>query len=126
VAKHSAKDELGRSGEHHARLKLEALGYVFVASNWHCQSGELDLVMLDDEELVFVEVKTRQGENAGRADDAISDSKADKLLTTGEWFVAEHPDHQDRVWRIDLVAITIHPITRAASVNHYVNAVVTG
>jgi putative endonuclease len=126
VAKRSAKDELGRTGEHHARLKLQAVGYFFVASNWQCLSGELDLVMLDGEELVFVEVKTRRGENAGRADDAISDSKADKLLTAGEWFVADHPEHQDRVWRIDLVAITIHPVTRAASVNHYVNAVVTG
>ena len=125
MAKRSS-DNLGRTGEHHARVKLEALGYRYVASNWHCLSGELDLVMLDGDELVFVEVKTRRGERAGRADDAISDAKADKLLTTGEWFLAEHPDHQDRVWRIDLVAITIHPVSGVATLNHYVNAVVTG
>jgi putative endonuclease len=122
----AGKDELGRAGERHAWLKLEAMGYRFVTSNWHCQAGELDLVMLDGEELVFVEVKTRRGERAGRADDAISSAKARKLLAAGEWFVTEHPEHQDRIWRIDLVAITVAPGNGTATVNHYINAIVSG
>ncbi len=120
------RDELGRLGERHARLVLEGHGYRFVTSNWHCLSGELDLVMLDGDELVFVEVKTRRGERAGRADDAISGAKARKLLATGEWFVAEHPDHQHRIWRVDLVAITIDPTSGVVSANHYINAIVAG
>lgn len=126
MPKPAGRDELGRAGERHARLKLEALGYQYVASNWHCSSGELDLVMLDGGELVFVEVKTRHGERAGRADDAVSAAKGRKLLAAGEWFVSEHPEHQDRIWRIDLVAITIAPSTGVATANHYINAVVTG
>lgn len=122
----SRRDELGRLGEHHARLKLEGQGYRFVASNWHCASGELDLVMLDGDELVVVEVKARRGERAGRADDAVSQSKARKLLSAGEWFVSDHPEHHDRIWRIDIVAITIAPDTGVATANHYINAVVSG
>lgn len=122
----ASKDDVGRIGERHARLKLEALGYRFVASNWHCQSGELDLIMLDGDELVFVEVKTRRGERAGRADDAVSAAKARKLLLAGECFVSEHAEHQDRIWRVDLVAITIAPGSGIVTVNHYINAVVTG
>jgi putative endonuclease len=120
------KGELGRIGEHHARLKLQGLGYQFVTANWHCLAGELDLVMLDGDELVFVEVKTRRGDRAGRADDAISESKGEKLMAAGEWFVADHPEHQDRIWRIDLVAITVAPGTGLVTANHYINAVVSG
>lgn len=126
MARRVGKDEIGRLGEHHARLLLQGRGYLFVTANWHCLSGEIDLVMLDGGELVFVEVKTRRGEGAGRADDAISGSKATKLLAAGEWFVAEHPEHQDRIWRVDLVAVTIHPHTGVATTNHYINAIVSG
>ena len=122
----ASKDELGRIGERHARLQLEALGYRFVSANWHCQAGELDLVMLDGDELVFVEVKTRRGDHAGRADDAISQAKSRKLLAAGEWFVADHPEHHDCIWRIDLVAITIAPASGLVTANHYINAIVSG
>lgn len=126
MAPRARKDDIGRLGEHHARLLLEGRGYRFVTANWHCLSGELDLVMLDGDELVFVEVKTRRGERAGRADDAISAAKAAKLLASGEWFVDDHPDHHDRIWRVDLVAVTIHPHTGVATANHYINAIVSG
>jgi putative endonuclease len=126
VARRAGKDEIGRLGEHHARLLLEGRGYRFVTANWHCLAGELDLVMMDGDELVFVDVKTRRGEAAGRAEDAISGAKAAKLLAAGEWFVAEHPGHQDRIWRVDLVAVTIHPATGVATANYYINAIVSG
>ncbi len=64
--------EFGRHGEDLARTFLEALGYGFIARNWHCRSGEIDLIMRDGTEIVFVEVKTRHGERAGRAEDAVS------------------------------------------------------
>lgn len=121
-----SKDALGRAGERHARMTLEARGYGFVASNWHCAAGELDLVMLDGDLLVFVEVKSRRGERAGRADDAVSPAKARRMLAAAEWFVAEHAEHHHRTWRCDVVAISIEPVTGTAHANHYINAVVTG
>lgn len=120
----NARESLGRSGERHARVKLEAVGYRFIESNWRCESGEIDLVMLDGDDLVFVEVKARRGERAGRADDAVSWDKAERLLATGEWYVAEHPEHQHRLWRVDIVAIAVHPNHGTATVRHYINAVV--
>lgn len=120
------KDALGHAAENHARRLLEGKGYRFLTRNWHCQDGELDIVMLDGEELVFVEVKARRGDRAGRADDAISDAKAESLMTSGEWFLADHPEHHHRIWRIDLVAISIDPRTGTATANHYENAIVTG
>jgi putative endonuclease len=107
-------------------MMLEARGYRHVTSNWHCRAGEIDLVMLDGEGLVLVEVKTRRGELAGRAEEAITGAKARKLLAAGEWFLADHPEHQHRIWRVDLVAITLHPASGNLSSSHYVNAIVEG
>lgn len=121
-----SKDALGVAGERHARIALEARGYRFLASNWHCSAGELDLVMLEGEDLVFVEVKTRRGDRAGRADDAVSPAKARRMLAAAEWYVSDHPEHQDRIWRCDLVAITIDTRSGAAHIHHYPNAIVTG
>jgi len=117
--------ELGRRGEDLARTFLERRGYRFVSRNWYCRSGEIDLIMLDGEELAFIEVKTRHGEGAGRAEDAVSRSKARKMLNAGEWYVSTHPEHQDRFWRCDLVAITLGP-GEEPEIAHFINAIVIG
>ena len=59
----TARQGLGTAGESHARRHLEGQGYQFVTANWRCPFGELDLVMRDSDMLVFVEVKTRRGDN---------------------------------------------------------------
>lgn len=117
--------ELGRQGEELARAFLEDLGYAFIGRNWYCRAGEIDLIMRDGDELVFVEVKTRHGEGAGRAEDAVSRSKARKMLNAGEWYITTHAEHQDRFWRCDLVAITLSPVD-PPEVAHFVNAIVIG
>jgi putative endonuclease len=118
--------KLGPDGEHHARLILERKGMDFVEANWRAPSGEIDLVMRDGELLVMVEVKVRRGERAGTAEESISRAKATRLLVTGEWYVAEHPEHADRPWRIDLVAITIDGRGVVTRVQHIEDAVVAG
>jgi putative endonuclease len=117
---------LGRRGEHYARRILERKGWTFVTANWHCSGGELDLVMWDGECLVFVEVKTRRGDAAGRAEEGISVRKSKRLLLSGEWFLSDHPEIGDPIWRIDLVAITVDHENTVARFSHLQNAVVVG
>ena len=118
----TARRTLGWSGEAHARRFLEAHGYVFVTANWRCPVGELDLVMRDGEELVFVEVKTRHGERAGRAEEGVSRSQVRRLLLAAESYVAERADLADPVWRVDLVAITLDGVGRVRRLTHVPNA----
>ena len=117
---------LGPRGENYARRRLEKQGWNFVTSNWYCLHGELDLVMKDGKELVFIEVKTRRGDYSGRAEEGISVAKRRKLLKAGDWFIAKHPEFQDSIWRIDLIAITVSPSNEVIRFSHIVNAVVTG
>ncbi|MGD9710756.1 MAG: YraN family protein [Thermomicrobiales bacterium] len=117
---------LGASGEAIAERHLEAKGYISVGRNWHCRAGEIDLIMLDGDVLVFVEVKLRRTRTAGAAEEAVSANKASRLLAAGDWFVAEHAEHADRFWRIDVVAITMGQRSEPERVTHVQNAVTFG
>ncbi|HEU5431815.1 MAG TPA: YraN family protein, partial [Thermomicrobiales bacterium] len=110
----------------YARRWLEARGYVVIGANWRCRGGEIDLVARDGAELVFVEVKTRRGEGAGRAEEAVTPAKARRLLASGAAFIAAHPAYADAIWRIDLLAITLDSTGAVARVAHLPNAVVSG
>jgi len=116
----------GDAGERHVRAILEGCDWQWIASNWRCPAGELDLVMRDHEMVVVVEVKVRRGVSRGAAEEAITAAKARRLLAAGEWFMAEHfPDGQVP-WRIDLFAITLHEMNRVTRRTHIENAVIAG
>jgi putative endonuclease len=53
------RKRLGDRGESAAAEHLEASGLRIVARNWRSRIGELDLVALDGDTVVFVEVKLR-------------------------------------------------------------------
>ena len=50
--------ELGRRGEDAAMHYLERCGFEIIDRNWTCRFGEVDIVAVEDECLVFIEVKT--------------------------------------------------------------------
>jgi putative endonuclease len=117
---------LGPRGEDYTRRRLERQGWHFVTANWHCPWGELDIVMRDGSELVFVEVKTRRGDFAGRAEEGISRYKSRRLLRACESFVDKHPNFDGLIWRVDLVAITVNRSNEVIRFTHIRNAVVSG
>ncbi len=58
--------ELGRRGEDAAARHFAGRGAEVLGRNWRHGRDELDLVVLEGVVLVFVEVKTRRAEEAGR------------------------------------------------------------
>lgn len=114
---------LGTAGEGHARRYFEAKGWHFIAANWRWRGGELDLIMRDGDELVFIEVKTRHGERAGRAEEAISPAQARRLLAAATAFIAEYPVWAEAIWRIDILAITLAADGHVLRVMHFDNAI---
>ena len=58
---------IGSEAERVARTFLEQQGLTFVMQNYRCRSGEIDLIMRDGTELVFVEVKYRKNSQHGKA-----------------------------------------------------------
>ena len=119
----TSRQSLGSAGEGLARRHLEREGYRFVTANWRCSSGELDLVMREDDTLVFIEVKTRHGERFGAAEEAISPAKAARLMLAAQRYVMARPELADTFWRIDLIAITLDAAGALRRLNHIVDAI---
>lgn len=117
---------LGRQGEAHARRYLEAHGLTFLGANWRCAAGELDLIMREADEIVFVEVKTRFGERLGRAEETVSGAQAARLLAAADWYIAGDEALHDRLWRVDVVGLTLGLDGEVVRLVHIVNAIVDG
>ena len=114
---------VGASGERIAALLLERAGCRIVARNWRVRGGELDIVALDGETLVCVEVRVRTGSAHGSAAESVSGVKTTRLLRAVAAYLDAHPEHADRLVRIDVVAITLDRAGRVVETLHFRDAI---
>ncbi|MBV9173712.1 MAG: YraN family protein [Chloroflexi bacterium] len=99
--------ELGRRGERIAEDHLVKSGAEVLARNYRMETGEIDLVVMQDEDLVAVEVKTRSlAENLESPEEAITRWKLRRIERALASFAVES-GHDERHWRIDAIAIEI-------------------
>lgn len=78
---------LGVLYEQLAEHYLQQQGLSSVTRNYNTKLGELDLVMRQGEQLVFVEVKYRASNSYGGASAAISYRQQQKLLRTAQLYL---------------------------------------
>jgi len=113
---------LGAGGERLAATWLLARGMRVLERNWRCSYGELDIIAEDGPEIVFVEVKTRRGQAMGTPEDAITPTKRKRLVASAQSYLLEH-GWEDRMFRIDVVAVQLDPSGRLLEIRHYPRAV---
>lgn len=83
--------------------------------------GEIDIIMRDRTETVFVEVKTRTSSTYGPPESAITARKLREIVTTADYYRMTHPGANEG-YRIDVVAVVIDPATRKTrTITHYPN-----
>ena len=102
---------LGRQGEdltaqHYAKqgYKLVERNYIFPYGK---QVGEIDLIFEKNQELVFVEVKTRTSAKFGGPFEAVDFYKQRKLVKTAKLFLRLFPKFREYNFRIDVAAVDI-------------------
>jgi len=100
-----AKIVLGREGERIAERFLTKKGYKLVERNYRCAAGELDLIVLDQRVIVFVEVKTRTGMGYGTALEAVEARKQRKMIYAAQFFLNAKKLSQ-REARFDVIGIS--------------------
>ena len=107
---------LGRRGEDIAHRYLQRNGIIVVARNYRMSSGvgEIDLIGWEGDQLVFVEVKSRQTDDYGAPDRAIGPQKRTSLIRAAREF-ARHADVPWENVRFDVVNIVF---TTPPSVTH--------
>lgn len=115
---------LGHFGESAAAAYLLRQGYTILERNWRCASGELDLITRYGDELVFVEVRARQGRgNYGSPEESLTPAKQTRLITLAYAYLDTHQHHGNTPWRIDVIALQLDQAGRIARLNHIPNAV---
>lgn len=83
---------LGRWGEAKVAELLRQRGYTILAAGYHCRFGEIDLIARAGKYLCFIEVKLRKSDSFAHGRAAVDKRKQQKLRTTAEFYLAEHPD----------------------------------
>jgi putative endonuclease len=94
----------GAAAERKACRFLESHGLQALQSNYRCRYGELDLIMLDQNTLVIVEVRFRQGHQYGSAAESVTPAKQAKIIAATEHYLQRHGN--TRPLRFDVVALS--------------------
>lgn len=95
---------LGRRGERLAAHFLERAGLRIIARRFRLRCGEIDLIALDRELVVFVEVKTRRGRGYGTPAESVTPLKQRKIARTALAFLTGRGWHE-RPCRFDVVEV---------------------
>jgi len=103
--KRTEKRIKGDDKERLAEDDLAAKGFVLIERNFLCKSGEIDLIMKDQDYLVFIEVRYRKNNEFGGALASITAGKQKKLRRAAEYYLLQHFGNTPPPCRFDVVAI---------------------
>ncbi len=97
-----------KKGQYAEKLALEYLqeqGLTRLQENFSCRQGEIDLIMRDNEFLIFIEVRYRKKIRFGHPLETITMSKQQKIIKTIQYFLLTYPQFNHLPCRIDAIAI---------------------
>ncbi len=100
------KIKLGFIGEDLAAAYLEKSGYIIKERNFRTRTGEIDIIAIKDDQLIFVEVKTRSSLNCGEPIEAIDPKKLRRLYRLGEEYKGREMNYYYNS-RVDVVEVLI-------------------
>ncbi len=96
----------GFQAEQQACDYLQAHGLILMDRNYRCRFGELDLIMREDNTVVFIEVRSRRTSRYyGTASESITMTKQRRLIRSAADYLQTHS--VDCPCRFDVVAITL-------------------
>ena len=102
MAKHN---DFGKLGEELAVNYLIGKGYEILERNWRNIHKEIDIIAKDGTDLVIVEVKTRQSDEYGNPDVAVTKKKQRMLIAAANAYITRN--NLDIETRFDIISIVI-------------------
>jgi putative endonuclease len=101
----STTRSLGLRAERLALDHLQAGGLTLIARNFRCRVGEIDLIMRDEDCLVFVEVRYRKSSRFATACESVDRRKQRKITAAAALFLGWHSRYRQYSMRFDVVAL---------------------
>lgn len=100
-------NDVGKLGEQIAKKYLEMIDYTILETNWSWGKGEIDLIVMHQDKMVFVEVKTRKKNTFGYPEEAVNSKKQGLMYELATEYMYQN-SYEGEI-RFDIVAITLTP-----------------
>ncbi|TXJ09520.1 MAG: YraN family protein [Acinetobacter sp.] len=97
--------QIGQYAEHFALQYLKQQGLVEIQHNFHSRYGEIDLIMLEQNCLCFVEVRARKRTTYATAAQSVTAAKQRKTILAAQWFLQCYPLYENFECRFDVMTI---------------------
>ncbi len=107
----------GKLGEDIALNYLINNNANILETNYRIKSGEIDIIAKIDEEIVFIEVKSRSNIKFGYPSEAVDNKKIRKIINTAKYYILKHNLNNISI-RFDVIEIYL----KDKKINHIVNA----
>jgi len=88
-------------------MYLQTQHFRSLYTNFRCRLGEIDLIGLHQNQVVFVEVRFRRNALFGGAAASIDHRKQQKLRKTAQYFLQRYPSYAEKACRFDVAAVTL-------------------
>lgn len=98
------RQKIGRMGEDEAVRYLQNKGFRVIERNYRSGRGEIDIIGMDDDVLVFVEVKTRTKEGFGEPEDSVDLKKQNQICKIAVGYLQSEQIY-DRDCRFDVISV---------------------
>mgnify|MGYP004007977185 CR=1 FL=1 len=108
--------EQGKRGERIAAWYLEKKYYKIAKKHFTDRFGEIDLIAIDKDQLVFIEVKYRMGKTCGLPEESVNKFKKRKIKLAILSYLSKYPTEN---FRIDIIAITEKITDKVVNVRHH-------
>lgn len=115
-----ARKKLGIRGEAAAKNYLQHRGYSFVVANWRHQRQEIDLVFKNNDQTIFIEVKTRRVNFASQLDVPLGAKQIANLKKAILAYCFKNRLAAEKT-RLDLILILLAEKNEQAVLKHYRN-----
>lgn len=97
--------ETGKAYEEKAVFFLENQGFKTLERNFRCRQGEVDIIGIHENCLVFVEVKYRKNNRAGMPEEAVGVHKQIKVCRVSDYFRLWNGKYASLQVRYDVAAV---------------------
>jgi len=107
--------DTGRRGEDQAAAALETAGMKIIVRNFRSKTGEIDIIALDGETVVFAEVKAWSAYGMEDLAYGIDIRKQRKIIKTAKFFLSENRKYSNMTIRFDVIFVHNNSINHLAS-----------
>jgi len=96
----------GKKGEEQAAASLENAGMEIITKNFRSKFGEIDIIAIDNETIVFVEVKTWSAFGMEDLRYGLDIKKQNKIIKTAKYFLSENRKYSNMTVRFDVIFVS--------------------